>query len=161
MLDILVLVCSIAVMLTGILGTLLPILPGTLLVFAGAFVYAWYHDFAVLTWPAVGLLGGLALLSQGIDWLATAIGARRFGASRWGVAGSCIGMLVGLLAGGLPGLLLGPCIGAVAGELLSGRSLRQSTRSGLGTVVGFLGGTIGRLAIALTMTAITCVYMLS
>jgi len=141
--------------LVGLAGILLPLLPGIPLMFAGMLLAAWADGFRHLGWGLLAVLAALTLLSMALDFWATAHGARRVGASRMAMAGAALGTLVGLFFG-LPGLLLGPFIGALAGELLALRSLRaaaigQATRIGAGTWIGLLIGIALRFALAFAM----------
>lgn len=141
--------------LVGLLGTVLPVLPGIPLMFAGMLLAAWAGDFQAIGAPALIVLAALTLLSVAVDFWATAHGAKRVGASRLAMWGAVIGTLVGLLFG-LPGLLLGPFAGALAGELLHHRSLHpdrvgHATKVGAGTWLGLLLGTALKLALAFAM----------
>ena len=150
---ILIIVLTTLLIITGLVGCVVPILPGPLFVLMGAFLYAWYTGFAEVTWGVLGVLALLTLVSQALDYLASTMGARKFGASRWGVAGSFAGALVGLFFG-IPGILIGPFVGAMLFEMLRGRNINESFKIGYGTLVGFLGGAIGKVAIAITMIGI-------
>ena len=98
----------------------------------------------------LAILAGLTAVSAVLGFLAAALGARRYGASRWGVAGALIGGLVGIFFGPL-GLLIGCVAGAVAGELLRGTDLAGSVRSGVGSLVGLLAGLAADLVVSVTM----------
>ena len=139
--------------LAGLLGLLLPVLPGAPLVFAGLLVAAWAEDFAYVGTPTLTLLAVLALLTYAVDFAATALGAKRFGASKRAVIGAAVGALVGLLFG-LPGILLGPFIGAVIGELTAQRGLGDAGRAGVGATIGLVLGVAGKLAIAFSMLGV-------
>jgi hypothetical protein len=102
--------------LAGLAGTILPVLPGVPLVFVGLFVAAWADDFQRVTWLPLLLLGLLTVLSFVIDFAATAFGVRRVGATRLAIIGAVVGTLVGIFFG-IPGLIFGPFVGAVVGEL--------------------------------------------
>jgi hypothetical protein len=120
------------------------------LVFAGLLVAAWAGNFEqVGAFPLV-VLGLLTLLSFGIDFAATALGAKRVGATKLAVLGAALGTFAGVFLG-LPGLVLGPFVGAVAGELLSHGQVQQATRAGLATWMGLLFGTLVKLALVFTM----------
>ncbi|WP_297830293.1 DUF456 domain-containing protein [Thermomonas sp.] len=141
--------------LVGLVGILLPLLPGVPLMFAGMLLAAWADGFRHLGWGLLSVLAALTLLSMALDFWATAQGAKRVGASRLAMWGAALGTLVGLFFG-LPGLLLGPFIGALAGELLVLRSLRaeaigQATKVGAGTWIGLLIGIVLRFALAFAM----------
>jgi len=137
----------------GIAGSVLPALPGAPLVFAGCVLGAWIDRFARVGWGTLAVLAALTVLSMLVDPLATALGAKRMGASRWAVIGAAAGLLAGVFLG-LPGLVLGPLVGAVAGELLAGRDVAQAGRAGLGAWLGFLLGSVAKLGLAATMVAI-------
>ena len=121
---------TLLVMLLGLLGTVLPGLPGVPLIFAAALVYAYITNFEVVSVFVIVLLGLFALIAFVADFLGTAYGARRFGASNWGTTGAAIGGLVGALAGALffgVGALFGLLAGTIGGVFL-GEYLRRRRR---------------------------------
>lgn len=122
---------TLLVMLLGLLGTVLPGLPGVPLIFAAALVYTYVTNFEeVSVFFVVVLLGLFALIAFVADFLGTAYGARRFGASNWGTTGGAIGGLVGALAGALffgVGALFGLLAGTIGGVFL-GEYLRRRRR---------------------------------
>jgi len=146
-------IVAILLVLAGIAGSVLPALPGVPLVFAGLLLGAWIDHFQKVGWFTLVILGLLTLLSFAVDFLATSMGAKRVGASKWAVVGSALGTLAGLFFG-IPGLILGPFLGAVAGELIARRGQRQAVRSGFGAWVGLLVGTAGKLALIFAMVGI-------
>lgn len=139
----------------GILGVILPALPGLPLVFGGMLLAAWNDGFERIgVWTLV-ILGVLTVLSLLIDIVATSMGAKRVGASRLAIVGAMIGTVVGLFFG-IVGVFIAPFIGAVAGELLHRRRLERSdvghaAKVGLGTWFGILLGVISKLALAFAM----------
>lgn len=137
----------------GMAGTVLPALPGIPLVFAGLVVGAWADDFERVGWVTLAVLGLLALASLAIDFAATAMGAKRVGATRKAVVGAALGTLAGLFFG-IPGLIVGPFVGAVAGEVLSHGEWRRATSAGVGTWVGLLFGTLAKIALAFAMLGV-------
>jgi hypothetical protein len=139
--------------LGGLAGSVLPALPGVPLVFAGLVVGAWADDFQRVTWLTLTLLGLLTAASFAIDFVATALGAKRVGASRLAIAGAMIGTLCGVFLG-IPGLVFGPFAGAVAGELLSHGKVQQAARAGLATWLGLIFGTLAKLALVFTMLGV-------
>lgn len=139
--------------LGGIAGSVLPALPGVPMVFAGLLVAAWAGDFTRVGVVTLVLLGLLTLASFAIDFAATAMGAKRVGATKLAVAGAALGTLAGLFLG-IPGLILGPFVGAVAGELLSHGQVQQATRAGVATWLGLLFGTLTKLALVFTMLGV-------
>jgi uncharacterized protein YqgC (DUF456 family) len=140
-------------MLVGLAGTLLPVLPGIPLMMIGMLIAAWADDFTRIGWVTLLILAVLMALSFAIELAAAALGARRVGASREAIAGAALGALFGLFMG-LPGLILGPFIGAVVGELMARRNTSQAMRAGVGAWLGFVVGTIAKLAVAFTMLGV-------
>jgi hypothetical protein len=134
----------------GVLGLVLPVLPGAPLIFLGALLAAWAEDFAYLGVWSLVILGVLTALAIAVDFVASAFGARRFGASGRSVAGATMGAVVGLWFGPV-GVLVGPFIGAVIGELTLRRNLAAAGRAGVGAALGLALGTAAKLAIAFAM----------
>jgi len=145
--------------LAGLAGMVLPALPGAPLLFAGLFCAAWAENFIFVGRWTLLTLALLAALSYLVEFLASLVGAKRFGASRKALIGAATGGLVGLLFG-VPGIILGPFIGAVAGELLELRSIGQAGLVGIGTVIGLAVGVAGKLAIGMTMLGLFLVVRL-
>jgi uncharacterized protein YqgC (DUF456 family) len=146
-----VIIVTALLMLAGMAGAVLPVLPGPALVLAGALLYAWYGDFAAVGWGTLTVLTVLTALSFVLDYAASIIGARSFGSGRWGIIGSCIGACAGFVAANVPGAVIGMFAGACVFELARGRALRASLKAGFGTLVGFLAGTAGKVLIVLAM----------
>lgn len=146
-------VIATVVVLVGLAGTVLPILPGTLLVFAGLFLAAWADGFARVGLGGLSLIGGLAVLSLVVDFVASLLGARRVGASPQALIGAAIGGGVGIFLG-IPGLILGPFLGAVGGELIARGRLLQAGKVGLGTWVGLVAAAVLKVIIAFMMIAV-------
>ncbi|MGH7314115.1 MAG: DUF456 domain-containing protein [Candidatus Rokuibacteriota bacterium] len=139
--------------LLGLAGAVIPWLPGPLFILAGAVLWAFATDFAEIAVGRLAILAGLALATFLLNFVAGAIGARRYGGTRWGVVGAIAGAVVGLFFGPL-GLLIGPVAGAITGELLRGADLEGSVRSGFGAMVGLLAGIVADFTIALVMVGL-------
>ncbi|WP_202840396.1 DUF456 domain-containing protein [Luteimonas saliphila] len=149
---------AVLLVLAGLAGILLPALPGLPLVFAGMLLAAWAGGFEQIGGWTVLLLAALTLISIGVDFLASAAGAKRVGASRLAVVGALVGTVVGLFFG-LVGVFVGPFVGAVFGELVARRGighrdLGQATRVGIGTWFGIFVGTVLKITIAFAMVGI-------
>ncbi len=136
--------------LIGLAGTILPALPGVPIILLGLLLMAWMDGFVAVSGHTMVWLAVLALLSVVIDFLATAEGARRFGAGRLAILGAALGLLVGLFFG-LAGILFGPFLGAVAGHLMGKANLDDSMRAGVGASVGVIIGTASKLLIGIIM----------
>ena len=144
---------AIILVVVGVAGTVLPAMPGAVLVFAGIFLAAWVDDFTRIgPWTLV-LLGLITIASYAVDWVSSAIGVKRSGASGRAVVGAALGALFGLFLG-LPGLIMGPFAGAVLAELTVRRDLRGAGRAGLGAWLGFLVGTVAKLALVFAMIGV-------
>ncbi len=144
--------------IVGLAGIVLPALPGLPLVFCGMLVAAWADGFQRVQWGWLVVLGILTLLSMAIDFWATALGAKRVGASRKALVGAVLGTFVGLFFGPI-GLFAGPFIGALLGELWHGRAIGpghvgQAAKVGFGTWMGIVFGIVLKLALACTMLAL-------
>jgi uncharacterized protein YqgC (DUF456 family) len=137
----------------GFIGTILPGMPGVLIIYAGMWLAAWIDDFARIGWVTLTILGILMALALAADLVASLLGAKRVGASPQALFGSVIGGIAGLFFG-LIGLLLGPFIGAVAGELMARRSFADATRVGVATWIGLLVGTMAKIALAVSMLGV-------
>lgn len=138
---------SVGLMVVGLIGTMVPFVPGTALIFAGAVMHRLLlGPDQSLSWGWIGLLLGLLVLSQVLDLISGALGAKWFGASRWGAIGCILGAVVGLFFG-LPGILIGPLLGALCGEILGGKEILPSLKSTWGTLLGLAGGIAAKLFI--------------
>ena len=88
---VMIIILTALLMFAGLIGSVLPILPGPPLIFIGALVYAWHTDFKTITWETIALLLLLTLLSLILDFFASVFGAKKYGASRWGEGGALVG----------------------------------------------------------------------
>ena len=139
--------------LVGIAGTVVPVLPGAPLVFLGLVCGAWADGFRKVGWFTLSILAVLMVLTLVVDLLASRWGAKRVGASWLALAGAFVGTLVGLFFN-IPGLIFGPFLGAVAGEWLAVRNLRQAGKVGIGTWLGMILGIGAKLALVFAMVGI-------
>ena len=142
---------SLSLMLIGLVGTVVPLLPGTTIIFAGAVLHRWMlgEEHSVGWWT----LGGLFLLtaiSYLLDLVTGSIGARKFGATKWGAIGGILGAIVGLFFG-IIGIFVGPLVGVLAGELIGGKGLLPAGKSTWGTFLGTTAGMVAKLIIATLM----------
>ncbi len=134
-------------LVVGLAGIVLPALPSSLLLVGGVFLIAWAGHFAVVGWTTVAIAAVVAIAITAVDWLAGLMGAKAFGASKWAMVGGAVGLLAGLFFG-IPGVLLGPAVGAFAFELVKDPNLKQAAKSGVGALLGFLVGSVVKVAFA-------------
>ncbi len=152
-------VLAIALIVVGVIGTFLPVLPGAALVFGGMLLAAWIDHFQRVGWITLSILGALTLLVFAIDILAGFFGAQRVGASRLALLGAGVGALVGMFFG-IVGIVVAPFIGAVAGELLARGQIERAARVGFGTWLGMAVGALAKIAVVLAMLGVFVVsYM--
>ena len=145
-------VLAVVLVVVGLAGTILPVIPGALLIFGGLFLAAWADGFAQVGWVALTLIGALGLLSWVADFVASLLGAKRVGASPLALLGATLGGIAGIFLG-IPGMILGPFLGAVAGELLARGGLRKAGKVGLGTWIGLVAAAIAKVFLAFMMIA--------
>ncbi|WGV25057.1 DUF456 domain-containing protein [Halotia branconii] len=147
-----------ALMIVGVIGAVVPAIPGSSLILIGIIIWGIVSSsFAAIKIPLIVTVIVL-LLSIGVDFSASYLGARQAGASKWGQIGAIVGLIVGFLGllptlpfgGPLLGILLGPLLGAIIGEFIFRRDLWLATKAGVGIVVGSLIGNLiqGLLAVA-------------
>ncbi len=144
---------TLVLMAVGLIGTVLPIFPGTTIILGAAILHRVMLGAEIsIGWSTLAGLALLTLASYAVDFAGSWLGARRFGATRWGKLGALAGALGGIFFG-IPGLLLGPVIGALAGELIAGMKLIEAGRAGWGALLGNLAAMLGKLLIALAMVS--------
>lgn len=143
------------VMSIGVLGCVLPGIPGAPLVFVAALAHRLYFGAAASAsiWVMV-LIFLIMLFSVAVDYLASMYGAKKLGASRNGIIGAVVGGIIGFLTFNPFVLLLGPFAGAFVGEMISGKDWKNSGKAGLGATLGLLGGAVGKLACSIAMTGL-------
>ena len=149
---------AVVMVIIGLIGVVMPALPGHMLILAGLIVGAWANGFTrVGVWTLV-VLGVIALASYGVDFVAVALGAKRLGASPRAMTGAALGTIAGLFFG-LPGVIVGPFVGAVIGELTTNRDFAKAGKAGVAAWIGFAIGTAVKVALAFLMIGIFLVAL--
>jgi uncharacterized protein len=146
-------VLAIALIVIGVIGTFLPVLPGVLLVFGGMLLGAWIDGFQRVGWITLVILGVLTLLVFVVDIVAGLLGAKRVGASKLAIVGAAIGTVVGMFFG-IVGILIAPFIGAVIGEVMARGQLAPAARVGFATWIGMVAGALAKFALVLAMIGV-------
>jgi hypothetical protein len=146
-------VLATTLVVVGLIGIVLPALPGTILIFLGLLLAAWADGFSRVGVGTLVVIGVIAAASYAVDFVAAALGAKHLGASPRAMAGAALGTLLGLLFG-LPGLIVGPFLGAVIGELTVHQDLARAGRAGVAAWIGFAIGMAVKVAFAFSMIAI-------
>ena len=153
MADTLFWILSVALIILGLAGTVLPALPGTLFVLAGIVLGAWIDDFPRVGWGVLAVVGALAVLAWVLDYVAGLMGARKAGASRQALIGAALGTVVGLFMG-LVGVLFMPLVGAAVGEFLARRDQQRALKVGIATWLGIMAGLVSKVVIAFIMIGV-------
>ena len=138
----------------GLIGTVLPVFPGTAIILAGAVLHrVMLGPEKSIGWRSIAILVLLTIATYALDFLSSYFGARYFGATKWGMWGAIVGALIGIFFG-IIGLFIGPVIGAILGEFIAGKRMVDAGRAGWGSLIGNLGGTIAKLVIGFVMITI-------
>ena len=148
--DIALLVIAFILMLIGIIGCIVPGLPGTPIAYAGLWI-AQITERVDFSWKFLLIWGIVVIVVSALDYIVPAWGTKQFGGTKWGAWGSTIGVLVGLFFGAI-GVIIGPLVGAILGELFAGKQLEQAIKAGWGSFIGILFGTIIKLVACGLMT---------
>ena len=146
-------IVAIALIAIGIVGTIVPAVPGVTLIFAGMALGAWIDDFVRIPVWVLVVLGALAAIAWAVDLAAASLGAKRVGASGRAIVGAAVGTIAGIFTG-LWGLVFMPLVGAAIGEYSAQRDLRRAGKVGVATWIGLLLGTAVKIAIVFTMVGI-------
>lgn len=136
--------------IAGLIGLIVPILPGIVFIFSGLLLAAWIDDFTRVSVATMVIIGVISLLAWAIDLLASYLTVKRAKASKLALYGTLIGGVIGLL-GGVIGLIIGPVIGAVIGELIARKNTTDATRVGVAAGLGFIVALLVKLVLAIFM----------
>ncbi len=150
MADYLLLALAIVLMIIGIIGCLVPVLPGPPLSFTGLLILH-FTGFAEFSVNILIILGSASILVAVFDYVVPIWGTKKFGGTKYGIRGATIGLIAGLFFGP-PGIILGPFIGAVTGELMYKSDFNYAIRAGIGSLIGFMAGIGLKLVTSLIIT---------
>ena len=152
-------VLSIALILAGLVGTVMPALPGTLFVLAGIVLAAWIDGFQRIGGWTIGIAVVLTLLSFVLDYAAGILGAKKVRASRNAIIGAAVGTVAGL-AMGFVGVLFMPLVGAAIGQYIEQNDHKHAMKVGVATWIGTMVGMAAKVAIAFMMIGVFVVALL-
>ena len=137
--------------LVGLVGIILPLLPGVPIAWLGLFIFAIGTGFERISIATTVVFLVIMLLTFAVDYLAPILGARRYKASKWGILGASVGTLIGIFTLGFWGIILGPFLGAILGELISGKEGAQALKIAIGTLIGTILGNLLKIIVVLVM----------
>lgn len=152
---------ALLVMLVGLLGAIIPIVPGLPIIWFAALCFALLTNFKFIGAHFLIWWAAITLVITVLQHLFSVYGAKKLGASRWGMVGAFLGMIAGIFTFTIWGVILGPLVGAIAFELMGGRQFSQALRSGFGTFVGFLFGTITQLIASVVLIGMFVYYVIA
>jgi uncharacterized protein YqgC (DUF456 family) len=153
--DIFLSILAIVLMLVGLAGAILPIVPGPVISYLGLLSIYFLSD-DPLSDAFMISLAIITVVVSAIDQIVPVLGTKKLGGSRYGINGSILGLIVGIFFFPPIGLILGPFLGALIGEMIGGKDLNQATRAGFGSFLGFLTGTV----LKLTFSGVVAYYIL-
>ena len=148
---ILLIISAFGLVLFGGAGVILPFLPGVPISWLGILIFGYVTGFSIITWKIIFIFLGLTVFSIILDALAPILGAKKYSASRYGIIGSFIGVVLGVAFWGPLGIVIGPLLGTFIGEILGGRGEEEAFKSAQGTLIGFLAGSAIKLVIIMAM----------
>jgi len=151
---------ALLVMLVALIGNVVPGIPGTPLALIAAVAHRLYFGQASVNSTVLIVLVVLAAVSLLFDFLGSALGAKKFGATWRGVVGAVVGGIVGLFFS-LPGIILGPFVGATLFEMIGDQEFKKAAKAGAGAVIGLVLGVIGKSAVCVVMIALFAVNVIA
>jgi uncharacterized protein YqgC (DUF456 family) len=161
MLDFILLLLSILIIIVGLAGCILPLIPGPPVSFVGILIIH-FTKFADFSFNTLFFLGALAIIVQILDYVVPVWGTKKFGGSKAGVWGSILGLIAGIILlpmmgivlgpFGIIGILGGPFLGALIGETIAGNESEKAFIAAIGSFIGFITGTLMKLAVSITIT---------
>lgn len=147
---------GIAIVIFGVVSLVAPILPGVAIVYLGILVVAWADDFTRIGPLMLMVMLAVMLVALVADNVAGLFGARKAGASAWGVFGAGLGALAGLFLG-LPGVILGPAVGALVFEYARNPDAKRAMRAGAGGLLGFFFAVIAKAIFAFLLIGLAVI----
>lgn len=154
--DIILLIVGFVLMLVGIVGSILPVIPGTPISWLGLIVL-YLAPSIEFDWPFIIITGVIAIGIYIMDYIIPAIGTKKFGGSRAGAWGTFIGLIVGIIAPIPFGILIGPFVGALVGELAFNQTQGpQAVKAAFGSFIGFLASTFMKLFATFVFLGLFC-----
>lgn len=148
--DYILLILGIILMLIGIIGCLVPVLPGPPLSFLGI-ILLHLSRFGEFTYSALIVFAAITIVVSILDYIVPIWGTKRFGGSKYGTRGATVGLIIGIFLGPA-GIIIGPFVGAVVGELLFKDDMKYAFKAGFGSLLGFMTGIGLKLAASFVMT---------
>ncbi|HNW56915.1 MAG TPA: DUF456 domain-containing protein [Bacteroidales bacterium] len=148
--DYILLILGIILMILGIIGCLVPVLPGPPFSFLGL-ISLHLTRFGDFTTSTLITLGAIAVVVTILDYIVPVWGTKKFGGSKYGMRGATVGLIIGFFLGPM-GMIIGPLLGAFVGEMIFKDDMNYALKAGFGSLLGFLTGVGLKLAASFVMT---------
>lgn len=150
MTDYVLVIIGLLIMILGIIGCMVPVLPGPPLSFLGLLLLHFTRFGHFTTWTLI-IFAGIAVAVSVLDYLVPIWGTKKFGGSKYGTRGAAVGLIVGFFLGPV-GIIIGPLLGAFIGEMIFKDDFYYAVKAGFGSLIGFLTGVGLKLAASFIMT---------
>jgi uncharacterized protein YqgC (DUF456 family) len=157
--DIFLTILAAFLMILGIIGSFLPVLPGPLTGWLGLLILH-LTDVVPMNWTFLIITFVIAMAIWILDYIIPAIGTKRFGGSRAGMIGTSIGLVIGLLSPIPGGIIIGPFVGALVGELVNKSEFNKALKAAFGSFLGFLASTFIKFIVALVFLGLFIVKLI-
>src|SRR4030066_2380808 len=148
--DYILLILGIILMIIGIIGCLVPVLPGPPISYLGL-ILLHISRFGQFSNTVLIALAAITIVVTILDYIVPIWGTRKFGGSKYGMRGATVGLIIGLFLGPV-GIIVGPLIGAIVGELIFKDDMKYAIKAGFGSLLGFLTGIGLKLATSFVIT---------
>ncbi len=152
--NVLFIIIGLLLAIVGMIGCILPVIPGPILSFCALILLSWIKNWQVFSQTFLMVMGAVTIFLIVLDYIAPALGAKKYGATKRGIWGSAIGMIIGIFFIPPWGMIVGAFAGALLGELSSGKSGRKALRAGWGILIGSVLG----VGLKLAFTAVVLFY---
>lgn len=152
--NVLFIIIGLLLAIIGMIGCILPVIPGPILSFCALILLSWIKNWQVFSQTFLMVMGAVTIFLIVLDYIAPALGAKKYGATKRGIWGSAIGMIIGIFFIPPWGMIVGAFAGALLGELSSGQSGRKALRAGWGILIGSVLG----VGLKLAFTAVVLFY---
>lgn len=148
--DYVLLILGIILMILGIIGCLVPVLPGPPISYLGL-IMLHVTRFGQFSTTVLVSLAAIAIVATILDYIVPIWGTRKFGGSKYGMRGATVGLIIGLFLGPV-GIIVGPLLGAIVGEMIFKDDMKYAIKAGFGSLLGFLTGIGLKLAASFVIT---------
>lgn len=160
MLETLLITLAVMLMILGIIGCVLPGLPGPAFSYVALLIFQFTPDEYPFKWWVIGVFLPITVVMIILDFVGPAYATKKFGGTKYGIWGGIIGLFIGMFFMGPFGIIIGPLLGAILGDLIGGSEIQQAFRSGMGSFIGFVLVTGLKLAVSVFISVMLVLKVL-